>query len=141
VLRVVLDTSVVVAALRSKLGASNALLRYAANGKLRALATPALFLEYEEVLKRPEQRAVHGLEIAEVELLLAALARVIEPVDVHFAWRPQLRDPADEMVFEAAINGQADALVTFNLKDFATAAERFGLDVIRPAELLARVKE
>ncbi|MGD0865050.1 MAG: putative toxin-antitoxin system toxin component, PIN family [Rhizomicrobium sp.] len=140
-LRVVLDTSVVAAALRSRLGASNALLRYAAAGTLKALATPALFLEYEEVLKRPEQRAVHGLEIAEVELLLAALASVIEPVDVHFAWRPQLRDPADEMVFEAAINGQADALVTFNLKDFATAAERFGLDVIRPAELLARVKE
>jgi putative PIN family toxin of toxin-antitoxin system len=141
VLRVVLDTSVVVAALRSRLGASNALLRHAATGVLRSLATPALFLEYEEVLTRPEQRAVHGLEIAEVEQFLAALASVIEPVDVHFAWRPQLRDPADEMVFEAAINGRADALVTFNSKDFAMAAERFGLDVIRPAELLARMRE
>jgi putative PIN family toxin of toxin-antitoxin system len=138
--RVVLDTSVVVAALRSRSGAGNAVLRLVANRRLRLLATPPLFLEYEDALKRPEQRLVHGLTIEEVDEMLAELAALIEPVDVHFQWRPQVRDPGDEMVLEAAINGQADALVTYNVADFAVAAERFQIPVIRPAELLKKVR-
>jgi putative PIN family toxin of toxin-antitoxin system len=138
VLRVVLDTSVVVAALRSRIGASNEVLRLVARRRITALATPALFLEYEDVLMRPEQSAVHGLNVREIERVLAALASAVEPVTVHIAWRPQLRDPSDEMVLEAAINGQADALVTFNVKDFIPA-KRFGLSVVRPADLLDKV--
>src|ERR1700749_2807901 len=92
VLRTVIDTSVVVAALRSREGASNALLRLVGTGQIRALATPALFLEYEEVLKRPEQRAAHGLDHHAVDRFLAALASAVEPVQVHIGWRPQLRD-------------------------------------------------
>ena len=91
------------------------------------------------MLSRPEQRASHGLGIRQVEAVLAALASIVEPVTVHFAWRPQLRDPADEMVLEAAINGKADAIVTFSVKDF-TPAERFGLPVVRPADLLDRMR-
>jgi putative PIN family toxin of toxin-antitoxin system len=137
--RIVLDTSVVVAGLRSRLGASNALLRLVANRRLRLLATPPLFLEYEEVLKRPEQRLVHGLTLEQVDDLLAELAALIEPVETHFQWRPRARDPSDEMVLEAAINGHADALVTDNIADFA-AAERFEIAVVGPADLLRRVK-
>ena len=107
-------------------------------GRMTVLATPALFLEYEEVLMRPEQRASHGLSTRQVERFLAALASAVEPVTIHFAWRPQLRDPADEMVLEAAINGRADAIVTFNVKDFIPAG-RFGVSVIRPADLLDRM--
>ena len=121
--RIVLDTSVVVAGLRSGLGASNALLRLVANRRLRLLATPPLFLEYEEVLKRPEQRLEHGLTLEQVDDFLAELAALVEPVETHFQWRPQARDPSDEMVLEAAINGHADALVTYKIADFA-AAER-----------------
>jgi putative PIN family toxin of toxin-antitoxin system len=139
VLRIVLDTSVVVAALRSRAGASNQVLRSVARRRVRVLATPALFLEYEEVLKRPEQRAIHHLNDRQIEGFLAALASAIEPVTVHIAWRPQLRDPSDEMVLEAAINGRADALVTFNVKDFISAAHRFGLSVLRPADVLDKV--
>ena len=137
--RIVLDTSVVVAGLRSRLGASNALLRLVANRRLRLLATPPLFLEYEEVLKRPEQRLVHGLTLEQVDDLLAELAALIEPVETHFQWRPRARDPSDEMVLEAAINGHAYALVTYNIADFA-AAERFEIAVVGPADLLRRVK-
>jgi predicted nucleic acid-binding protein len=61
---------------------------------------------------------------------------LIEPVEVHFQWRPQSRDPNDEMVLEAAINGQADALVTYNVADFAGPAERFRISVLRPGDLL-----
>jgi predicted nucleic acid-binding protein len=104
------------------------------------LATPPLFLEYEEVLKRPEQRLVHGLSLAAIDEFLAEVAALIEPVELHFFWRPQVRDPSDEMVLETAINGEADALVTYNVADFALAGERFGIPILRPAELLKKVK-
>lgn len=139
-LKIVLDTSVVVAGLRTRLGAGNAVLRLIAAKKVRLLATPPLFLEYEDVLKRPEHRLVHGLSVDEIDEFLAELAALIEPVDVHFQWRPQTRDPNDEMVLEAAINGQADAVVTYNVSDFAEAQERFGVLVMTPSDLMNRVK-
>lgn len=138
--KIVLDTSVLVAGLRTRLGAGNAVLRLVAERRLVALATPPLFLEYEDVLKRPEHRLVHGLALEAIEEFLAELAALIEPVEVHFQWRPQSRDPNDEMVLEAAINGQADALVTYNVADFAGPAERFGISVLHPADLLKKVK-
>ena len=139
-MKIVLDTSVVVAGLRSRLGAGNAILRLVAQRQLVALATPPLFLEYEDVLKRPEHQLVHGLTPKVVDEFLAELAALIEPVEVHFQWRPQSRDPSDEMVLEAAINGHADALVTYNIGDFAGPAERFRIAVMRPADLLEKVR-
>jgi putative PIN family toxin of toxin-antitoxin system len=139
-MRVVLDTSVVAAGFRSKRGASNTLLQLVAQKKLRMLASPTLVLEYEDVLMRPEQRLAHGFTEAQVARSLAALATLIEPVDIHFRWRPQTADPGDEMVLEAALNGRADALVTFSLRDFAMAASRFGLAVATPGEILERME-
>jgi putative PIN family toxin of toxin-antitoxin system len=138
--RIVLDTSVLVAGLRTRSGAGNAVLRLVAHRRLVLLATPPLFLEYEDVLKRPEHRLVHGLALDAIDEFLAELAALIEPVEVHFQWRPQTRDPNDEMVLEAAINGQADALVTYNVADFASAGERFKIPVVRPPELLRKVR-
>jgi len=139
-MRIVLDTSVIVAALRTRSGAGNAVLRLVAQRRVTILATPPLFLEYEEVLKRAEQRLAHGLTPEAVDEFLAELAALIEPVELHFQWRPQGRDPNDEMVLEAAINGQADVLVTYNLADFAGIAERFRIEVMHPADLLKRMK-
>ncbi len=134
--RIVLDTSVIVAAFRSRKGASNKLLQFVATGRFRPLASTALFLEYEAVLLRAEQRIVTGMSEADVEGALAALASACDPVDVHFRWRPQLSDPADEFVLEAAVNGRADALVTHNIRDFSAAGERFELRVITPQQCL-----
>jgi len=130
----------VVAGLRSRLGAANALLRLVATGRLRILAAPPLFLEHEEVLKRPEHRLVHGLTLAEIDALLAELTALIEPVEIHFQWRPQGCDPNDEMMLEAAVNGRADALVTYNIAHFAAAIERFDIPVLGPGDLLRRMK-
>ena len=138
--KIVLDASLLVAGLRTRLGAGNAALRLVAERRLVALAPPPLFLEYEDVLKRPEHRLVHGLAPEAIDEFLAELAALIEPVEVHFQWRPQSRDPNDEMVLEAAINGQADALVTHNVADFAGPEERSRISVLRPAGLLKRVK-
>ena len=137
--RVVLDTSVIVAALRTRHGAANRVLRLVASRRLVLLASPPLFLEYEDVLRRPEQRLAHGLTPEAIDEFLAELAALVEPVDIHFQWRPQVRDPSDEMVLEAAINGRADALVTYNIKHFAAAGDRFGIPILRPADVLEKV--
>jgi putative PIN family toxin of toxin-antitoxin system len=133
---IVLDTSVLVAGLRSRLGASAALLREIAASRVELVASPALFLEYEAVLKREK----HGLPLQYVDGFLAELALCIFPVEVRFVWRPQLTDADDEMVLEAAINGQAEAIVTHNRRDFERAAERFGIAVLSPAELLEQIR-
>jgi putative PIN family toxin of toxin-antitoxin system len=139
-MRIVMDTSVLVAGLRSRIGASNAVLGLIADRRLTPLASPPLFLEYEDVLKRPEQRLVHGLSLADVDRFLAALASAIEPVEVHFRWRPQARDADDDLVLEAAINGGAEILVTHNVADFVAVAHRFGIEVMHPGDLLRRMK-
>ena len=138
--RVVLDTDVIVTALRSATGGSNAVLREAAHGRITPLVTPALFLEYEAVLNRPEQRLVHGLGLRDIDRFLSALAAACEAVEVSFQWRPQLSDANDEMVLETAVNGQADALITHNVRDFVKGAERFGLRVLRPGEFLKELR-
>ena len=91
--------------------------------RLRAGLSVPLALEYEATCRDPAQRIVSGLSEAEVEAVVAALRAVAEPVTTRFLWRPQLHDPADEMVLDTAINGAADALVTFNRKDFGPATD------------------
>ena len=138
--RVVLDTNVFVAAGRSRQGAAFALLKALREGRFRIMASVPLFLEYEAVLKRPEQLMVGRRSEAMVDAFLDALSLRTESVHLHFLWRPQLRDPADEMVLETALNGRADALVTFNVSDFAPAG-RFGFPVWTPREFLLKLEE
>ncbi|MGH8627834.1 MAG: PIN domain-containing protein, partial [Gammaproteobacteria bacterium] len=95
---------------------------------------------YEATLKRQEICKAHGLSHYEVNILLRMWAKVCEPVSLHFLWRPQLRDPGDEMVLETAINGGAQAIVTFNTIDFRQACPRFGVDLWTPATLLGRLR-
>lgn len=90
--------------------------------------------DHESILQRAEQRAAFGLSVQEVDAFLAGLASVLRPIDISFLWRPQLKDPADEMVLEAAVNGQCSHLVTWNLRDFAQAAPRFNLRLTTPAD-------
>jgi putative PIN family toxin of toxin-antitoxin system len=113
-MRLVLDSDAVVAALRSPAGASAALLRLALDGRVTLLANVALVLEVEAVCRRPEHVAASGSRAAEVGVFVDALAALAEPVQSHYIWRPQLRDPSDEMVLQAAVNGRADAIVSFN---------------------------
>ena len=138
-MRLVVDTNVVTAAFRSSSGASNELLRQAAAGAVKLLCSTALFLEYEAVLGRPEVRLATGHSMEDVESVMDAIAAVAEPVDVHFRTRPTLRDANDEMVLEVATNGNADCVVTHNLKDFA-AANDLGVAVATPKEVLMRLR-
>jgi len=134
-MRLVLDTSVMVAALRSDAGASRALLLLCFEKQLNIIATVSLFIEYEAVLTRSVHLEAAGVTSAEVGVLLDAVASLAEPTEINFQWRPFLRDPDDDMVLKAAVNGRADAIVTFNLRDFV-GIEQFGIRAITPREVL-----
>jgi putative PIN family toxin of toxin-antitoxin system len=138
--RLVLDTDVVVAAMCSPAGASAAILRAARRGQAVILLGVALAMEYEAVCCRAEHRLAAGLSDREAGVFVDAVIAMAEPVETHFMWRPQLRDPNDEMVLEAAVNGRADGLVTFNKRDFGTAPSRFGVAVLLPREAIRRIR-
>jgi putative PIN family toxin of toxin-antitoxin system len=138
VMRLVVDTNVIVAAFRSRNGASNLLLRFADRGLVTLLCSTALFLEYEAVLSRPEIREVTGHSLKDVAAVISALAAVSDGVDISFRTRPMLSDVADEMVLEAALNGEAEAIVTHNIRDFRPAM-KLGVTVATPGEIVRRL--
>lgn len=133
---IVLDTSVLVAGLRSLNGASNQLLIRVAAQTLQPCVSTALFLEYEDVLSRPEFLRATGFSLGDIRLFLSGFAAAAHPVEIHFRWRPQLGDPKDEMVLEAAVNVGNVPLITHNIRDFMIATTRFGLTVMTPGEFL-----
>lgn len=139
-MRLVADTDVIVAAMRSPTGASAAILRAARQGKVSLLASVSLAMEYEAVCSETEHQLAAGLNATQATIFVDAIVALAEPVKTHFLWRPQLRDAGDEMVLEAAVNGRADALVTFNVRDFGTVPGRFGIEVLLPRDALKRIR-
>ena len=103
------------------------------------LCSTPLFLEYEAVLGRADVRAATGHSLADVGAAMNALAAAAEPVDIRWRTRPMLRDADDEMALEAASNGAADAIVTFNVKDFAPARS-LGIEVVTPGVVVRRLR-
>ena len=139
-MRLVLDTDVVVAAMRSPGGASAAILRSIRGGHATLLLSVPLAMEYEAVCQHAEHRLAAKLSQRQVDIFVTAVIAMAEPVETHFLWRPQLRDPGDEMVLEAAVNGRADALVTFNIRDYGEAPGRFGVELLLPREAITRIR-
>ena len=131
----VLDTNVIVAGTRSDQGASFRWLLAALERRLTLLLSVPLCLEYEAVLTRRAQLRAIGAAAPDMRAFIDSLVAVAEPVEIRFLWRPDLRDPDDARVVEAAVNGRADWLVTFNVADLAAAA-RFGINVGTPGAAL-----
>lgn len=136
-----MDTDVVVAAMRSPAGASAAILRSIREGTTQLLLSVPLALEYESVCTQAEHRLAAGLSERQAGAFVNAVIAMAEPVAIHFLWRPQLRDANDEMVLETAVNGRANALVTFNLKDFGDAPARFGAELMLPRKAITRIRQ
>jgi putative PIN family toxin of toxin-antitoxin system len=136
----VLDTDVIVAALRSDKAASRQLLLAALHQQFELLLSVPLILEYEAVLTRPQHLAACGLNSSDVGRVLDDLAAVARPVRLAFQWRPRLSDPDDDMVLETAINGSASAIVTFNQRDLASGIKGFSCAVILPATALQQIR-
>ena len=139
-MRLVLDTDVVVAGMRSPSGASAAILRSVRRGGVTLLVSVPLAMEYEAVCKNAEHRLAARLSERQVDIFVNAVIAMAEPVITHFLWRPQLRDPGDEMVLEAAVNGGADAIVTFNQRDFGSVPRQFGVELLLPRDVMKRIR-
>lgn len=139
--RLVLDTDVVIAGMRSPSGASAAILSAAREGHVELLLSVPLALEYEAICGLAEHRLASGLTEPQVSVFVTAIVAMARPVPIYFLWRPQLRDPNDEMVLEAAVNGRADALVTFNARDFGDAPARFGVELLLPRVAIGRIRK
>ena len=136
-----LDTDVLVAAFRSDTGASRKVLEAARTRRFNLLLSVPLMLEYEAVLTRPEHLAASRATIEDVSAVLDELASVTRRVELVIRTRPLLSDPNDEMVLETAINGRADAIVTFDDRDFRPVATRFRCSVVRPVEVVRQLAE
>jgi putative PIN family toxin of toxin-antitoxin system len=139
-MRLVLDTDVVVAALRSDRGASRQLLLAAFDGRMEMLVSVPLVLEYEAVLTRPQLLKDVAITTEEVGSILDAILTTAVHVEMRFLWRPQLKDPSDEMVLETAVNGNADYLATFNLRHLREPAALFGIKAAVPGEIWRKIR-
>ena len=139
VYRVVLDADVVVAAFDSPRGAARQLLLAVLDGELLLLVSTTLMLEYEAVLTRSSMLEMIGLDVGEVSSVLDELAAICVPVAFDYRWRPVARDADDDLVLETAVNGNADAIASFNVGDMVAGAARFGIAVERPASVLRRI--
>lgn len=141
-MRLVLDTDVLLSGLRSAVGASRVLLLAVEAGVVTPLVSVATVIEYEAVLKRAEHLQAARLDAEEVDRFLDDFVAHADQIMPHFRTRPSVRDPDDEMFAELAVNGQADALVSFNIGDYRPAdprAPRLDIPVCRPGDILRRL--
>ena len=135
--RIIIDTNVLVSALKSRKGWSFDLLTRVGSGQFEHVVTVPLVIEYEDVLHRKGMVPMSKTAVDDVlDYICASGLRQ----KVHFLWRPKLADVRDDMVLEAAFNGQCDAIVTWNVRDFHAAAA-IGIDVLSPDLFVKRLKE
>jgi len=135
---IVLDTNVIISALRSRRGASAKLLPLIGTERFNIHISVPLTLEYEEVLLR--QREILRLSPEDVADLVDGLSALAHHHKIYFLWRPYLRDAKDEMVLELAVVARCDYIITYNVNDFK-GVERFGIEVKTPKEFLEEIGE
>jgi len=133
---IVLDTNVLVAALRSREGASFKVLSLVDSGKFTLCLSVPMVLEYEAASKKHSKAA--GLSAADVDAIIDYLCLVGKHYKVYYLWRPFLRDPKDDMVLELAVTANAESIVTYNRVDFK-GANQLGVKVITPKALLQQI--
>lgn len=132
--RVVLDTNVLVAGLKSRHGASFKLLTLLGSTEFEVCVSVPLVFEYEDVLGRSEL----SFPAAALSDVLDYMCSVAHHQEIHFLWRPLLKDPKDDLVLEVAVASQSSVIVTFNLKDFHPCTQ-FGIKAKRPADFLREI--
>lgn len=135
--KIVIDTSVLISALIGKAGPSRQVLRRCLLGEYKPMISTTLFMEYEDVHRRPQISKLCPLTPEEISELLGAYYSVCSWVPIHFLWRPNLRDENDNFLIELAIASNAQFIVTNNIKDLNGAELTFkGLKVVKPEQLL-----
>jgi len=134
--RIVIDTSVLIAALKSRRGASFRLLEMAGDPRWQLNMSVALALEYESIGKR--EAAELGIPDSAIDDIVDMLCKTSRHHAIHFRLRPELPDPDDEFVLELAFAARCEFIVTHNVRDLK-AAERFGIGVVTPGEFLGTI--
>ncbi len=139
-MKIVLDTNVIFSALHSKRGALHKLLVWLfKNDKHCSVVSNSLVLEYIDVLTRDDSMNYYEhLDRDDICLFVDSICSISYHQEIHFLWRPFLKDIKDDMVLEVAVNANADAIVTFNLKDFRGVSKKFGIEVIKPKDFLKK---
>lgn len=136
-MNIVLDTNVLVAALRSRNGASYQILVNLAENKFIPNISVPLFAEYQDVLKRSD--LLPHMSINDIDVVLDFIASKSNHRKIFYLWRPVLKDPKDDLVLELAVESNS-AIVTHNVKDFV-GANKFGIQVIKPQHFLSIIQE
>lgn len=135
--RVVVDTSVVIAALIGEKGPAREVLRKCLLGEYQPLISNALFSECEDVASRKDIKCRFPLEETEIRALLNAYYSVCEWVSIYYLWRPNLQDEGDNHIVELGVSGRAQYLITQNIRDFSGVQLKFDdLVVVTPTNML-----
>ncbi|PCI39667.1 MAG: putative toxin-antitoxin system toxin component, PIN family [Thiotrichales bacterium] len=132
--KIIIDTNILVSALRSSRGASNKLLSLLGTKKFITSVSVALVLEYEEVL----YKHFSNLDKKDIDNFVDYMCHISEHQEIHYLWRPILRDPGDDMVLEVAVNAKADFIITYNKKDFG-GAKKFDIKILTAKEFLLQI--
>jgi predicted nucleic acid-binding protein len=130
-LRAVMDTNVLVAAFRSRRGASFEVFRRLRRGEWTAVVSNHLLFEYEEVMKR--DAAALGLNLDEIDELLNAICARADEWPLKHGWEPILPDPDDEPLVQLAHESGAMRLISHNIRHLRPAAE-MGIQILKPGE-------
>lgn len=136
--QIVVDTNVFLAALRSKNGASYKLFQLIKSGKFELNISVPLILEYEAIAKRFQKET--ALTIEEIDDVIDYICLQANEQKIYYLWRPQLRDPNDDMVLEVAVAAGCSHIITFNVKDFHNMS-LFGIQAIGPKDFLQLIGE
>lgn len=133
----VVDTSVLICALIAEKGPSREILRRCLRGEYKPLVSNALFSEYEDVSGRKRILDACPLSTQEIRELLNSLYSVCHWVSVYFLWRPNLKDEGDNFLIELALAGNADFIISQNIKDLRGSELRFPeLRILTPEQML-----
>ena len=136
---IVVDTNVLIAALKSRRGASFKLLSVIGQGKFNINISVPLLLEYESVAKE----LIKGMTLTEEDIddILNYICSLAMPRKIFYLWRPFLQDPKDDMVLELAVTSRCNMIITYNKTDFKNVEQYFGIRVLTPKELLFEIGE
>jgi len=134
---IVIDTNIFISALRSNLGASFKMVSMMPSEIFEISVSVPLVIEYEDVLKRP--KLLPHLSVKDIDSFIDYIVSVSEHRDIHYLWRPFLKDPNDDMLVELAVASEAQVIVTYNKKDFKGVEDTFGIKVLDAKEFLMMV--
>lgn len=136
--KIVIDTNIIVSALKSRNGFSFDLLSRIDDERFKVFISVPLILEYEDALKRNKSKI--KLTRSDIDAIIDYICLIGEKRKIFYLWRPYLKDSKDDMVLELAVEAESDYIISFNKKDFL-GIDKFNLQVITPKEFLKIIGE